>query len=61
MESIFYGVLGGVWLLGMGGYILINKKWQNGDKLHYYNYRKYCIKYKKINDQINEASKNQFK
>ncbi len=36
------------------------KKNNKAKKLKYYNYRKYAIKYKRINNSINEQSKGVF-
>lgn len=45
---------------GLVRYFVFNKRKNNRKKLTYYNYRKYEIKYKRINDVISQQSKNGF-
>ncbi|WP_164509097.1 hypothetical protein [Clostridium rectalis] len=38
----------------------IYKKNKNSNKIQYYNYSKYAVKYKRLNNNINQQSKNIF-
>jgi len=61
MDIIFICTLSGIWVVSMGSYVLYHKKGKHSDKLHYYNYRGYYIKFKKIHDDLNESTKRFFK
>jgi len=54
-------VIGTTLSIGIIRVIIANRqKGKKSKKIRYYNYRQYEIKYKKLNDSINQQSKNNF-